>query len=423
MTHTLTPRTEEQDEQRQALFRLALVLLAGVFAAVAFGIAKAVAVIAAVILMIMLHELGHFLTAKWGGMKVTEYFLGFGPRLWSFRRGETEYGIKLFFLLGGYVKIVGMHNLEEVDPGDEPRTYRQQSFPRRLAVAVAGSTMHFILAFLLLWVLNSFVGLVEPEMRVGQISKLENGQSPAQEVGFRLGDRVVSVDGHRFEKWDQLPPYIKARPGQRITFLVERDGRLETLSATAVDRRKVKLRGGDLTYDKPVGFVGISPSTRVEKTNPVVGVGRAAGDLGYYTKETVAALGKMVSFEGMSAYGRQLTSGRGGARLSENDPRFLSPIGLGRLANTVANEGLRSVLFLLVAINVFVGIFNMIPLLPFDGGHVAIAVYERIRSTRERRYHVDVAKLMPITYMVFLVLMFVAVTSMYLDIVRPLSLE
>ncbi len=108
--------------------------------------------------MVMVHELGHLLAAKHGGMKVTEYFLGFGPRLWSFRRGETEYGIKAF-PLGGYVKIPGMTNLEEVDPEDEPRTYRQKPFHARLLVAVAGSAMHFLMAFVLLWALLTFVGV------------------------------------------------------------------------------------------------------------------------------------------------------------------------------------------------------------------------------------------------------------------------
>ena len=413
----------EKDEQRQALFRFLLFLVVGVIAATAIGVVKALAVIGAVIVMIMLHELGHFLTAKWAGMKVTEYFLGFGPRLWSFRRGETEYGVKLFFLLGGYVKIIGMHNLDEVDPEDEPRTYRRKPFWRRLSVAVAGSTVHFILAFVLLWTLNSFVGVVKSELRVGGISRLESGESPAQEAGFQLGDRIVSVDGKQFDKWEDLPPYIRDRVGQRIDFVVERNGQEVTLSPVAVDRRKVKIVGARVAETKPVGFVGISPTTRVDKADPVSALGRSAGDLGFYTKETVAALGQMVSADGLSAYGRQLTAGPGAAPPSEDDPRFLSPIGLGRLADTVADSGLRSVLFLLVAINVFVGIFNMIPLLPFDGGHVAIAVYERIRSRRNRPYHVDVAKLMPLTYMVFLVLMFVAVTSMYLDIVRPLRLD
>ena len=102
-------------------------------------------VIAALIVTIALHELGHYLTAKWSGMKVTEYFLGFGPRIWSFRRGETDYGVKAI-PAGAYVKIIGMNSYEEVDPADESRTYRQQSYPRRLAVAVGGSAMHFLIA-------------------------------------------------------------------------------------------------------------------------------------------------------------------------------------------------------------------------------------------------------------------------------------
>ena len=121
-------------------------------------------VIVAIIAMVMIHELGHFLTAKWSHMKVTEYFLGFGPRLWSFRRGETEYGVKVL-PLGGYVKIIGMSNTEEVDPADEARTYRQQPFHNRLMVALAGSFMHFVMAFILLWALFAFIGGRSPPPR------------------------------------------------------------------------------------------------------------------------------------------------------------------------------------------------------------------------------------------------------------------
>ena len=124
--------------------------------AVAAGAVDLLIVIACLVVMVMVHEAGHLLAAKRGGMKVTEYFLGFGPRLWSFKRGETEYGIKAF-PFGGYVKIPGMTNLEEVDPADEPRTYRQQPFHARLLVAVAGSAMHFLMAFVLLFALLPLV--------------------------------------------------------------------------------------------------------------------------------------------------------------------------------------------------------------------------------------------------------------------------
>jgi membrane-associated protease RseP (regulator of RpoE activity) len=412
-----------QAEQRQAVFRLLLVLLAGVFAAYALGIAKAVAVVLAVVLMIMIHELGHFLTAKWGGMKVTEYFLGFGPRLWSVRKGETEYGVKAL-PLGGYVRIVGMHNLDEVDPVDEPRTYRQKSYPRRLSVAVAGSFMHFVMAFLLLWSLHSVVGFVQPDNRIGEISKLPTGQSPAQESGLRPGDKIVAVDGKPLRSWDELPPYIQTHPGRPVTFVIERSGQRLTLVVTPIDRSKIKIKGDTRTFDKPTGFIGISPHLRVVKDGPVESIGKSAGDIGALSKQTFGFFGHLFSFHGLKEYGQQLTAQPGETKPAADQPRLLSPVGLARVANQVANNGIRDVLVLLVSINIFVGILNMFPMLPFDGGHVAIATYEAIVSKiKKRRHFVDVTKLLPFTYMVFLVLMFLAVTSLYLDIARPLNLQ
>jgi membrane-associated protease RseP (regulator of RpoE activity) len=418
-------------EQRQAMFRLLLVLMAGVFAAYALGIVKATAVILAVVIMIMLHELGHFATAKWSGMKVTEFFLGFGPRLWSVRRGETEYGIKAL-PLGGYVKIIGMHNLDEVaDPADEPRTYRQKSYPRRLSVAVAGTFMHFVIAFLLLIVLHSSVGLIrydeEPLRQIGEISRLEDdGPSPAEKAGFEVGDRIVTVDGEALDDWDSLPSYIQERPGEPIEFVVERDGERRTI--TVVPARQVRERvdsdGRPTGRREEVGFIGVAPAFPVEKTGLVESIPRSFGDLGVLSRETFKALGQLLSFDGLQSYGEQLTSGRGPTEPSEDQPRFLSPVGLARVASQAADNGLRQVLILLVSINIFVGIFNMFPMLPFDGGHVAIATYEAIRSRiAGRRYFADVAKLLPVTYMVFLALMFLAVTSLYLDIARPLNLQ
>src|SRR4029077_3094058 len=139
-------------DNHERLVRLAYFVTVLFVLAVVSGFFPFALVIFALIAMVMIHELGHFLTAKWAGMKVTEYFFGFGPKLWSIRRGETEYGIKAV-PLGGYVRILGMSNLEQVDPADEARTYRQKSYPRRLSVAVAGSFMHFVIAFLLLVVL------------------------------------------------------------------------------------------------------------------------------------------------------------------------------------------------------------------------------------------------------------------------------
>jgi RIP metalloprotease RseP len=165
--------------------------------AVSTGYTDLLIVIASIVVIVMIHELGHFLAAKHGGMKVTEYFVGFGPRLWSFRWGETEYGIKAL-PLGGYVKIPGMTNLEEVDPADEDRLYREQPFHARLLVAVAGSAMHFLMAFVLLLVLLTLVGVPNnDQVQIEGVSALGGKPGPAALGGVLAGDIVVSVDGKR----------------------------------------------------------------------------------------------------------------------------------------------------------------------------------------------------------------------------------
>ncbi|MGQ0521841.1 MAG: M50 family metallopeptidase [Actinomycetota bacterium] len=411
-----------RDEQRGALVRLGLIVVGGIVAAVATGVTSTLLVVLAIILMIMLHELGHFATAKWAGMKVTEYFLGFGPRLWSVRKGETEYGVKAI-PAGGYVKIIGMSNLDKVDPADEGRTYRQKPYWRRLSVAVAGSTVHFILAFALLFSIFTVTGVQDfddPQLEVGTISRLASGPSPAQQAGFRVGDRLVRMDGEPLRTWEDIPPHIWANPGEEIRFTVVRDGRTLELTATPVDLSKVRVEGGGPTVtSEPKGFVGIGPTFPVERTGPVEGLGRSVTGLGRATVDTVKALGGIFSPQGASSYGRQLIGDR--PQPDGQDPRFLSPVGFVRVASQAADTGWREVLTLLLSINIFVGVFNMIPLLPLDGGHVAIATYEKIRSRKGRRYYADVAKAMPIYYMVFLLIVFLGISSLYLDIVRPIA--
>ncbi|MBA3654366.1 MAG: RIP metalloprotease [Actinobacteria bacterium] len=417
------PPTNE--EQRQALQRMLLVVAAGVLAAIATHTTKTVAVIVAVMAMIMLHEFGHFTMAKRAGMKVTEFFLGFGPRLWSVRRGETEYGVKAVVLAGGYVRILGMSNLEDVDPADEPRTYRAQSYPKRISVVVAGSVMHFIIAFLLLFVLNSVVGVIHPERTgadVREIIRFDGGApSPAERAGLRIDDRVLRVDGREVTKPSTLTGYIRQHPDEPIDLDLLRDGRVQRVTVEPVDASSVRVKGKRVTGDH-VGFVGVSVGEpyRVDKANPAVALGRAGRDLGRVSWLSVRGLADLVSFHGIRSYGDQLT-GKTPPGDPGEQPRLLSPVGLVRVASQAADSGLREVLFLLVAINIFVGILNMAPLLPFDGGHVAIATYERLRSRKGKRYQVDVAKLMPITYAVVMLFVFVAITALYLDITKPLK--
>jgi membrane-associated protease RseP (regulator of RpoE activity) len=366
--------------------------------------------------MVMLHELGHFITAKWSGMKVTQFFFGFGPRLWSVRRGETEYGVKAV-PLGGYVKIIGMSNLErDVDPSDESRTYRQQSYGKRMAVAVAGIVMHFVIALVILTVLWTVVGVPrydKPSVTIGEISRLRTGESPAQQAGFQVGDRILSYDGNVPRDWDELPPYIRPRAGKPITFVVDRHGRPVTLVATPTE----------VTRDgQTVGFIGVGAKPAVETVNPAVGVVRATKDVGQLTYRSVGALASFFAPHSLRNYADQLTgSPRQGSTSDQDANRPVSIVGVVRIAGQAADTGIFSVLELFVLLNIFVGVFNLVPLLPLDGGHVAIATYERIRSRRGRRYQADVGKMLPFTAAVVAALLVLGATSIWLDIVRPVA--
>ncbi len=412
-----------EQEQRSAFIRLMFIVVAGVVAAEATGVGKTVAVIVAIFVMIMLHEFGHFITAKRAGMKVTEFFVGFGPRLWSVRRGETEYGVKAI-PLGGYCKIIGMTNLEPIDPEDEPRAYRNKPYWRRLSVAVAGSTMHFLIAFFLLISLNSFVGVEgNPTLQIARLIALSTGQSPAQQAGFHVGDRIVSVDGHGFATWDDVRTYISAHPGQTLQVVVQRGAGQVTLSPTTVDLNKVHVAGvqSPPATDQPFGFIGLEASVPSIHYGLITSVGHAVTGVGRGIVDSVKGLAGLFTPNGISSYSQEL-SGHASSTPQANQPRFLSPVGFVQVAGQAASSGLRPVVVLLILINLFVGVFNLVPLLPFDGGHVAIATYERIRSRKDRPYHADVAKMLPATYAVLLILAFIFISSLYLDVAHPVHI-
>jgi membrane-associated protease RseP (regulator of RpoE activity) len=400
------------DDNLRKLIPILAVVALGIVWSVAAGTFPVVAFVLAIVAAVMIHETGHFITAKWAGMKVTEYYFGFGPRLWSIRKGETTYGIKAL-PLGGYVKIIGMSNLERgVDPADEPRTYRQQSYPKRVIVAVAGVVTHFIVAFLLLILLWTVMGVPRydnPSLTIGSISRLETGPTPAIDAGFRIGDRIISVDGQTIADWDDLPPYIRQHANQTLTFKVERDGELLNLSATPV---AIPREG------ETVGFIGIGPKPTVEKLGPVAGVSRAGGDLWRLTTGSIKGLGSIFTPSALSDYADNLT---GELDPGTADERPLSVVGVVRIAGQAADSGYFNVVYLLVIFNLFVAVLNLVPLLPFDGGHIAVATYERLRSRRGRRYHADVGKLMPLTAAVVVIMLTLGVTSIYLDIVKPLA--
>jgi membrane-associated protease RseP (regulator of RpoE activity) len=422
---TLTPA-----DSRRKLLHLAvgIALIVGV-AEMLHG-TRTLFVIVALFACIMLHELGHLVMAKRAGMKVTEYFVGFGPRLWSVRKGETEYGVKPI-VLGGYVRIIGMNNLDPVAPEDEARSYRSKTFPRRLSVAVAGSTVHFIIALILLFVLNSVVGITQENkalMRINGIEALTTGESPAQRAGFQPGDTILTADGRAYTNFDDLKNYIESVPGVLVVFEVERHGQRLTLAAVPADLESVTPKASDGTVDPgpapttAVGFLGIEPALAKQRTsNPLVAAGRSVVQFGSTLKLTFRGFAAIFSPHGINSYGHLLFGGPGAVKPADAQTRPVSVVGIVRVTSRAAKEGVEPLLTFLMAINVFVGVFNLIPLLPFDGGLVAIAIYERVRSRRGRpAYRADVARMLPVAYGVFLLLVFLSFSALYLDIAHPL---
>ena len=222
-------------------------------------------VVVGIVVMIFLHELGHFATAKWTGMKVTQFFMFMGPRIWSFRRGETEYGVRLL-PVGAFVRIVGMNNLDPCPPEDEHRAYKNKSYPKRMLVITAGSMMHFLQAVLLFLVAVSVIGLNDSaKWSVGLISQLEDQSTPSVEAGLEPGDDIVAINGIDTTDWGETVEYISDRPGETVTLTIERGEQVfdETVTLASIP---------DAEGDGQRGFLGVGPSFERTRESPVLAV-------------------------------------------------------------------------------------------------------------------------------------------------------
>ena len=383
----------------------------------------------ALLVSIMLHEAGHFVTAKKFHMKVTQFFVGFGQTIWSRVRGETEYGVKAL-PLGGFVKITGMTALEEVDPADEPRSFRRQPGWQRIIVLAAGSFMHFALAFFLLVLLAAGLGLeIDNTTAIGSVDScvpvsvaaLNNrscagsrAASPARLAGLRAGDKIIKVGGTPVHNWTQLRAVIGAQPAGRPTqVVVERDGKQQTLTITPV-----AIRGFG-------SYLGIGNNTIFRRLNPVRAVTYAGTAFGEVVTESVSGVAKLpAALPDLFAKDRAKTAaGQVG-----------SVVGAGDTAGQVvaAKIGWQSkvafILAIIISLNIFVGIFNLLPLLPMDGGHLAVIFYERIRAWLARLRGrpdpglVDMQKLIPVSVGVFALLVGFSLLLITADIINPVHL-
>ena len=389
-------------DRRGATFVLLAVVVGLVgLAIVRPGARDALAIILGIVLMVMLHEAGHFIAARRAGMKASEFFVGFGPRLWSFRRGETEYGVKAI-PAGGYVRILGMSNLEEVDPADEARTFRRGSYRDRLVVVLAGVTMNFFLAFLLFFVVIAGQGRVADGVTTTVFDVTP--KSAAAAAGLQSGDRIVAIEGQRLDGWEELKSRIQRRAGEPTTFTVVRDGLRVDLEATPKDR------GG-------VGFLGVAPKTHFHDVGILEAIPESFNTMGDITVGTAEGIGRIFSPEGVERYSENFTSNapKAGSPAAQERPRSL--IGIVDEGSRIIDGNVWALLWLLAGISLVLALFNLIPLLPFDGGHAAVVVYEWIASkVRGREVRVDFRKLMPVTAVVLAVFLTLGLSAMFLDI-------
>jgi membrane-associated protease RseP (regulator of RpoE activity) len=383
-----------------------------------------------------LHEAGHLLSAKAFGMKVRRYFVGFGPRVWSFRRGETEYGLKAI-PLGGFCDIAGMTALDEVDPEDEPRAMWRQKTWKRTVVMATGPATHFLLGFVVLYVMAVTFGLpnVAEKPVLSQVSSCVHDATstaqladptcrpgetgPAQAAGLRPGDEVLSVAGVGTPTWTAMVDEIQRAEGP-TPFVVRRGD--DTLRLT-VDIPRVGRPVTDAdgrTEVARVGVAGVAATRSFDYTawTAVGGTASFAGDLFSQTFEKLVEFPQRIPSVIQAIFG------------GERDPETpVSVVGASRIGGEAVEAGLWQLFLLLLAgLNFFMGVFNLLPLLPLDGGHIAIVWYEHVRNwLRDRRGKtaaapVDYTKLSGITMVLVLVGGAVLLLTVTADIVNPIRI-
>lgn len=414
-----------------------------------------------VLASIALHEVGHMVPAKKFGVKVTQYFVGFGNTVWSKQKGETEYGVKAI-PMGGFIRMVGMlppakrdaqgrirgiqngffggmiadaraAEVEQTGEIEQDRLFYRKPWWQKVIIMAGGPMMNVFLAIFLLSIVIMGFGLRAPTLTVDQVSqcvvpasqgdracKPSDPVAPANEAGFESGDAIVSFNGVAPKDWDDFSRMVRANGSDQATVVVERDGEEVTLTThTTVSQR---FADGSTDDYAEVGFLGVTPTEVREQGSPA-DVGAVMWDYTQHTGEALAHMPQRMYGVFEAAFGLD--------EREQNSP--MSVVGAGRVAGEVASDDRQTVadrwaalLTLLGVVNLFVALFNFIPLLPLDGGHIAGALYEGLRRGiaklrgRPDPGYVDVAQLLPIAYTAASVLIVMGVLLVWADIVNPI---
>jgi membrane-associated protease RseP (regulator of RpoE activity) len=373
------------------------------------------AFVVALLFSVMVHEFGHYITARKYGMWVSEFFVGFGKRIWSVQRGETEFGVKAI-PAGGYCKIEGMSPSDELPEGQEDRAFYKASSAKKLVVLGAGSFLHFVLGFVLLFTLFAGIGTnqVLPEIR----EVVPN--SAAQAAGILAGDEVISINGKKVTEWYKDVEVIRQSQGRELSLVLDRNG--EQISVTA----SARLTNIDGTKRYVLGIVN---DMGLKRSGLLVSIKNSASVTKSFLVESVKSLGKLP--EKIPALWGATVRGE------ERDPNGLvGVVGVARVSGEAvgsdkltAMERLATFVLIVASLNIFVGVFNLLPILPLDGGHMAVALADSIRAFfarlrgRPRPAPIDVTVLTPITMVVFVVLATLTLLLLVADVINPVTLN
>lgn len=383
----------------------------------------------ALLASVMIHEFGHYITAKKYGMRVSEFFLGFGKRLWSLTRGETEFGIKAI-PAGGYCRIEGMTATDEMPIGEESRAFFKASSGRKLVVLGAGSFLHFVLGFIILLVIFAGIGTAKPTTTISQISQCvpqanaactdSDPRSPAAIAGLKAGDIITSLNGIPVNNWAKDVDVIKNSAGKEIIIEIQRDGQNQIITAVAATR---------VVDGEEYGFLGIVNEYQLVRNAPFTSIKNAGIVSWDFMTNSVKAIISLPSK--IPALWGATVSG------TERDPNGLVGIvGVAQVSGqAVSSDGLSSAervqtfLLIIASLNFFVGVFNLLPILPLDGGHMAVAIADEVRALfarirgKARPEGINVNKLAPVTMVVFILLAALTVLLLAADIINPVQVN
>lgn len=389
-----------------------------------------VAFVVGLLVSVVLHEAGHLVTAKRSGMKVTEFFVGFGPRLFSWRRGETEYGMKAL-PAGGYCKISGMAQEEDIPEQDRHRAFYRKAGWKQAVVLASGSFTHFVIAFVLLFIMAIGLGLPQsshPTRTVAQVmpcvpesatATCGEGRppSPASQAGLRSGDRIVAVAGEPVHDWKQVSKAISAQGTGETSLAVLRHGHRKTLHVDLAS-----LGGG--------GFLGIRPEShvvtaRLGPADSAVYAGQHFGTFMVKTAQAFAAIPAAIPTLFSSDRGQAVS---GGAHVS-------SIVGVAQTTGSIFglerpwSLKVLSFLGIMVVVNISIGMLNLLPLMPLDGGRLALLGFERSRSGLARLFGrrdpgpVDLNKLLPVASVMLVVIIGFGVLLILADVLNPVGVS